>query len=224
MPSCSNSYILQKIALAWMLQKENRSLHCLGGILADDQVIFLYIFLLILFVYFVAICFCFNIKDWFKQGLGKTISMIALIQMQRSLQSKSKTDEMYRHKAEALNLDEDDDNDKGNDTVGKSKRNEEVDDTKPSKSFSSSSTKVLGKKRPAAGTLVVCPASVLRQWARELEDKVGDEAELSVLVYHGAYRTRDPPTTRPGASIPHSLASPILSHLRLSPDIFDTCD
>ena len=28
----------QKIALAWMHQKETRSLHCLGGILADDQV------------------------------------------------------------------------------------------------------------------------------------------------------------------------------------------
>lgn len=31
-------YIFQKIALAWMLQKETTSLHCLGGILADDQV------------------------------------------------------------------------------------------------------------------------------------------------------------------------------------------
>ncbi|KAI9084982.1 hypothetical protein K1719_032974 [Acacia pycnantha] len=152
----------QKIALAWMLQKENRSLHCLGGILADDQ------------------------------GLGKTISMIALIQMQKSLQSKSKTDEMYYHKAEALNLDEDDDNDKGNVTVGQSKKNEEIGDIKPSKSVRSSSTKVRGRKRPAAGTLVVCPASVLRQWARELEDKVGDEAKLSVLFYHGGNRTKDP--------------------------------
>lgn len=35
---CLNCCILQKIALAWMLQKETRSLHCLGGILADDQV------------------------------------------------------------------------------------------------------------------------------------------------------------------------------------------
>ncbi|XP_028767009.1 helicase-like transcription factor CHR28 [Neltuma alba] len=152
----------QKIALAWMLQKENRSLHCLGGILADDQ------------------------------GLGKTISTIALIQMQRSLQSKSKTDETCKHKAEALNLDEDDDNDRGNDTVERSKKNKEADDIKPSKPVSLSSTQVLSSKRPAAGTLVVCPASVLRQWARELEDKVGDEAKLSVLVYHGGNRTKDP--------------------------------
>ncbi|KAK4261884.1 hypothetical protein QN277_004821 [Acacia crassicarpa] len=148
----------QKIALAWMVQKETRSLHCLGGILADDQ------------------------------GLGKTISMIALIQMQKQLQSKSKTDEMSDHKAEALNLDEDDENDNAGDTG----KNEE-DDTKPiPESSGSSSTRVVGRKRPAAGTLVVCPASVLRQWARELDDKVGDEAKLSVLIYHGGNRTKDP--------------------------------
>ena len=35
---CLNRCTSQKIALAWMLQKETRSLHCLGGILADDQV------------------------------------------------------------------------------------------------------------------------------------------------------------------------------------------
>ncbi|KAF7808400.1 helicase-like transcription factor CHR28 [Senna tora] len=134
-----------------MLQKETRSLHCMGGILADDQ------------------------------GLGKTISMIALIQMQRSLQSKSKTDDNCNHKTEALNLDEDDDN--GGDKVEKSKDNEESDDIKPTlESVSSTST----------STLVVCPASVLRQWARELDDKVGDEAKLSVLVYHGGTRTKDP--------------------------------
>ena len=31
-------YVSKKMALAWMLSKENSS-HCLGGILADDQVI-----------------------------------------------------------------------------------------------------------------------------------------------------------------------------------------
>lgn len=35
--SCNNLN-LQRIALAWMLQKETSSVHCLGGILADDQV------------------------------------------------------------------------------------------------------------------------------------------------------------------------------------------
>ncbi|KAI4358040.1 hypothetical protein L6164_001950 [Bauhinia variegata] len=149
----------QKIALAWMLQKETRSLHCLGGILADDQ------------------------------GLGKTVSMIALIQMQRSLQSKSKTDDSCSHKAEALNLDDDDDN--GSVDVEKFKGDEESNVKKPTPEPSSSS-QVLSRKRPAAGTLVVCPASVLRQWARELADKVDDEAKLEVLIYHGGSRTKNP--------------------------------
>ncbi|KAK7280653.1 hypothetical protein RJT34_25719 [Clitoria ternatea] len=148
----------QKIALHWMLQKENKSLHCLGGILADDQ------------------------------GLGKTISMISLIQMQRSMQSKSKIDDISNHKTEALNLDDDDDN--GSVNVEKDKKNEESDDIKCIRE-PSSSTQALGRKRPAAGTLVVCPASVLRQWARELDEKVGDK-KLSVLIYHGGSRTKDP--------------------------------
>lgn len=46
--------------------------------------------------------------------------------------------------------------------------------------------------RPAAGTLVVCPASVLKQWSNELTDKVSESAKLSVLVYHGGARTKDP--------------------------------
>jgi len=39
---------------------------------------------------------------------------------------------------------------------------------------------------------VVCLASVLKQWASELSAKVAHRAELSVLVYHGGSRTRDP--------------------------------
>ncbi|KAJ7942610.1 Helicase-like transcription factor CHR28 [Quillaja saponaria] len=143
----------QKIALAWMLQKETRTLHCLGGILADDQ------------------------------GLGKTVSMIALIQMQKLLQSKSKTEDA---KTESLILDDDDDN--GN--VAEVK-DEESEGIKPIPE-ASSSTKSFGRRRPAAGTLVVCPASIVRQWARELDEKVADETKLSVLIYHGGSRTKDP--------------------------------
>ncbi|KAL5759160.1 hypothetical protein ACOSQ2_017998 [Xanthoceras sorbifolium] len=149
----------QKIALAWMLQKETRSLHCLGGILADDQ------------------------------GLGKTVSVIALIQMQRSLQLKTKTEDMCNHKTEALNLDDDDDN--GGANLDKANQTGESDDFKQVPEVSTS-TRAFSQKRPAAGTLVVCPASILRQWGQELEDKVSDEAKISFLVYHGGSRTKDP--------------------------------
>ncbi|KAF5749845.1 hypothetical protein HS088_TW03G00171 [Tripterygium wilfordii] len=150
----------QKIALAWMLQKETRSLHCLGGILADDQ------------------------------GLGKTISVIALIQMQKSLQSKSKSEDLCDLKTEALNLDDDDDQN-GSAGMDKVKQDGESDDIKSIPEVSTS-MRTFSRKRPAAGTLVVCPASVLRQWARELAEKVVDEAKLSVLLYHGGSRTKDP--------------------------------
>ncbi|EXB96365.1 SMARCA3-like protein 2 [Morus notabilis] len=150
----------QRIALAWMLQKETRSLHCLGGILADDQ------------------------------GLGKTVSMIALIQMQRHLESKSKSEDLGNHKTVALNIDDDDD-DNGNAGSAKVEKTEESDDIKPIPEVSTSA-RVFSKRRPDAGTLVVCPASVLRQWARELDEKVAEGAELSVLVYHGGSRTKDP--------------------------------
>ncbi|KAI3711094.1 hypothetical protein L2E82_40932 [Cichorium intybus] len=126
----------QKIALAWMLDKEN-SVACSGGILADDQ------------------------------GLGKTVSVIALVQMQKSL-SKPKLEDP---KAEALDLD--DDNDK-----------EVVDSSRAEREFHN--------QKPPGGSLVVCPASVLRQWAQELDEKVADESKLEVLIYHGGNRTNDP--------------------------------
>ncbi|KAL4278546.1 hypothetical protein GQ457_03G005150 [Hibiscus cannabinus] len=197
----------QKIALHWMLQRETKSVLCMGGILADDQ------------------------------GLGKTISMIALIQMQKYLESKPKSEESENHKTVALNLDDDndngncngngngtgyggleevklildddngngngnggleevklildDDNDNGNCGLEEVKQKGECDDSKSVPEVSTS-TRPVGKRRLSAGTLVVCPASILRQWARELEDKVPEESKLSVLIYHGGSRTKDP--------------------------------
>ncbi|KAG4152897.1 hypothetical protein ERO13_D04G149500v2 [Gossypium hirsutum] len=154
---------LEKIALHWMLQRETRTRLCSGGILADDQ------------------------------GLGKTISMIALIQVQKSLESKSKPEDPKKREFVALNLDDDDDDDDDNGTGGSDKvsQNKESDDTK-SISKVSTSTSAFSRQRLPAGTLVVCPASVLRQWARELDDKVSEKSKLSVLIYHGGSRTKDP--------------------------------
>jgi SNF2 family DNA or RNA helicase len=100
---------LQRIALAWMLKRENEGHSPLGGLLADDQ------------------------------GLGKTISMLALI---------------LKNRAPVVR-------------------------------------KGISKGSRTAGTLVVCPVSVLRQWAQEIRDKATGMADLKVLIYHGKKRTND---------------------------------
>ncbi|XP_042045789.1 helicase-like transcription factor CHR28 [Salvia splendens] len=132
---------------------------CIGGILADDQ------------------------------GLGKTISTIALIQKQKTLEAKSKAKESSSTKTEAFNLDDDY-------GVSGSVALDDANQIKVSDSLAmlpqaSNSTP---KSRPRAGTLIVCPASVVRQWARELDEKVPKRAKLRVLVYHGGNRTKNPVT------------------------------
>ena len=114
--------------------------------------------------------------------------MIALIQKQRTAQSKFTSNDSQQTKPEALNLDDDDD-----DAVTELDKEKQLaeDDLKKEKG-PSTSMHTSGNSRPAAGTLVVCPATVLRQWARELDEKVTSSAKLSVLVYHGGARTRDP--------------------------------
>ncbi|XP_076882624.1 helicase-like transcription factor CHR28 [Bidens hawaiensis] len=111
---------------------------CAGGILADDQ------------------------------GLGKTISMMALIQHHR-VSSKPKLDNVKPT------------------VVVDAEKNDEVLITE-----ASSSKKRVNKQKPVAGSLVVCPASVLRQWARELDEKVAEDGKLEVLIYHGGSRTKNP--------------------------------
>ncbi|KAL6520832.1 hypothetical protein OROGR_017401 [Orobanche gracilis] len=130
---------------------------CLGGILADDQ------------------------------GLGKTVSMIALMQMQKLREANSKHNETCNDTTEALNLDDDDD-DGSSGCVAL-----DVKDSDDFKIIPQASKTVKGfiSKRPTAGTLIVCPASVLRQWARELDEKITRKAKLSVLIYHGGNRTKD---------------------------------
>ncbi|KAL6991008.1 hypothetical protein U1Q18_009129 [Sarracenia purpurea var. burkii] len=150
----------QRIALAWMVQKETASLHCSGGILADDQ------------------------------GLGKTISTIALILKERAPSSTVCSENLKNNEMETLNLDEDDD---FVSVLGQSKQGvESCQVVSNGISFKSRDTAMQATGRPAAGTLVVCPTSVLRQWAEELHNKVTSKAKLSVLVYHGRSRTKDP--------------------------------
>ncbi|KAL1192621.1 Helicase-like transcription factor CHR28 [Cardamine amara subsp. amara] len=156
----------QKIALAWMFQKETNSLHCLGGILADDQ------------------------------GLGKTISTIALI-LKQMHEAKLKSKNSSNQEAEALDLDADDESENTfekheSKASNGSGLNGSPDIKKAKREEASTSTQKFNRTRPAAGTLIVCPASVVRQWARELDEKVTDEAKLSVLIYHGGNRTKDP--------------------------------
>ena len=148
------------------------------------------------------------------------MSTIALIQKERSQQSKFMSVDSDRLKSEALNLDEDDE---GEQTVNDEPKKDQgaissstaagassvepcvsqlnnvpdkmdkskAERKKKAKATSSVST-TRSMTRPAAGTLVVCPASILKQWANELTDKVSESAKLSVLVYHGGLRTKDP--------------------------------
>ncbi|KAF8409328.1 hypothetical protein HHK36_005403 [Tetracentron sinense] len=150
----------QRIALSWMVQKETTSLHCSGGILADDQ------------------------------GLGKTVSTIALILKERSPSSKVNTMAIKQGDSEALNLDEEDD---GVPELAEMKQDGDSGHVMVNRrSIKTENAFILAKGRPAAGTLVVCPTSVLRQWDEELHNKVTSKADLSVLVYHGSNRTKDP--------------------------------
>ncbi|KAG1368168.1 helicase-like transcription factor CHR28 [Cocos nucifera] len=151
----------QRIALSWMVQKEIASPHCSGGILADDQ------------------------------GLGKTISTIALILTERSssLRSCPGTDKQTEFETLTLDDDTDDDDVSELNLIKQPRNSSSVVVSKPVKRENSV---IVAKSRPAAGTLVVCPTSVLRQWAEELQNKVTSKANLSFLVYHGSNRTKDP--------------------------------
>ena len=47
------------------------------------------------------------------------------------------------------------------------------------------------RPRNCGPTLVVCPAGVVIQWGKEIEEKTTKAAKLDVLLYHGAKRSKD---------------------------------
>ncbi|URE25963.1 SNF2 family N-terminal domain [Musa troglodytarum] len=151
----------QRIALSWMVEKETASPHCCGGILADDQ------------------------------GLGKTISTIALILMKRSPSHQPLSCMGKQDRPESLHLDDDDGCGDFSEINGLKKPRISglmVDSGSKKREYPVMAV----PSRPAAGTLIICPTSVLRQWAEELKTRVTSSANLSFLVYHGNNRTKDP--------------------------------
>ncbi|EMS45958.1 Putative SWI/SNF-related matrix-associated actin-dependent regulator of chromatin subfamily A member 3-like 2 [Triticum urartu] len=122
------------------------------------------------------------------QGLGKTISTISLILTERSPVPRSTA--IKPELCEAVSLDDDEDD--PTDLCLKRRSQTCSSEVTTSTTVKTENHIVEIKARPAAGTLVVCPTSVLRQWAEELRNKVTSKANLSFLIYHGSNRTKDP--------------------------------
>ncbi|XP_028201677.1 helicase-like transcription factor CHR28 isoform X1 [Glycine soja] len=122
------------------------------------------------------------------QGLGKTVSTIGLILKERP-PLLNKCNNAQKSELETLNLDADDDQLPENGIVKNESNMCQVSSRNPNQNMN---LLLHAKGRPSAGTLIVCPTSVLRQWAEELHNKVTCKAKLSVLVYHGSNRTKDP--------------------------------
>lgn len=142
----------QKRALAWMLKREKPLTseeevvavdeQCLGGILADDQ------------------------------GLGKTLSMLALIASTGS-NSQSKG-------IGSLSVAGGTNNSASAGAPASEGQAEEDRDS------------VFQRYRDSWKTLVVCPLSVTAQWKEELESKTKENYRPSVYIYHGPRRERHP--------------------------------
>ncbi|GAX83731.1 hypothetical protein CEUSTIGMA_g11156.t1 [Chlamydomonas eustigma] len=149
----------QKLALAWMLQRELSGCGPKGGFLADDQ------------------------------GLGKTVSTISLM----VTHLPGTTDDLQvQFKEKKLKMEVDVDAGEVGPSSGAQLNQdaacglvEEEQDYTHAATLSSS--KPLSDL-PYGGTLVVCPTSVLHQWAREIREKVSPLAGFSLHVYHGKER------------------------------------
>ncbi|CAL1397893.1 unnamed protein product [Linum trigynum] len=183
----------QRIALSWMVHKETSGINCSGGILADDQGLGKTISTISLILKERAPC----------HGADK-----AVIKKEKfeTLNLDDDEDEIVEVKGIKNEISDcgaglkKESSDCGagienqSSDCGAGIKKESSDRGVISCQNASKSISLLGqsKGRPAAGTLIVCPTSVLRQWAEELHKKVTAKANLSVLVYHGSNRTKDP--------------------------------
>lgn len=105
------------------------------------------------------------------QGLGKTVSMIALI-LEQKFESQSNSENSSKQDAQIVDLGADDESENAKHDIHarpefKVSSNSEtmvLSDIDSDQNGSSDTVRrELNSKRPAAGTLVVCPASVVRQ-------------------------------------------------------------
>jgi len=119
-------------------------------------------------------------------GLGKTLTVIALtlkrkeeaeIKSQRkatsaSTTAPSATDGLSTH------------SDSSNPSVAM----DTSETTASSAMDTSETTASSATSLPSGGTLVVCPASLVHQWAKEVEKRCSSKLKLKTLVYHGPNR------------------------------------
>lgn len=163
----------QKRALEWMSKRESPMVldddddvipadeECLGGILADEQ------------------------------GLGKTLSMIALMlknkpglrqpRVRRRRRQKGKSAQGRSKRVVDVDQSDDDETDDDDDHNGSQAEESDGDSDLPSR----------GQTCPPWRTLVVCPLSLMHQWQNEVLSNIGPENLPAVMIYHGAKRTRN---------------------------------
>lgn len=175
-PLCSDQVTLlphQRRALAWLLWRETQK-PC-GGILGKWGGGHLVCFSCINFTY--ALVFCLNAAD--DMGLGKTLTMIALILTQKK-QNKKEDEKKEKQLDKWLSK-------TGNCRIISPLflvRTDKGNPTSNALIYHSDSTLLASR-----ATLIICPASLIHHWKREIDRHVRS-SKLSVYLYHGPNREK----------------------------------